>query len=174
MEALDNDDWFDDATQETKGRLLRVLLPFTQMLPMFTWANAFETCFFAAPAPCLTYFEVWVEEEKGISTWDVLKATPALVRIYTACASPTSIDSAALQSITTALRNGGLQNLEEVEMANFDMSGGDVRDFLIALVGSGCAKRLTYLQFIDCGFSNSFGTFQAWTQAGSVKPNTCS
>jgi len=70
---------------------------------MFTWENAFEACFLAAPAPCLTCLGVCVEEEKGVSTWNVLKAAPALVRIEIACASQTSIDAAALQSISTGL-----------------------------------------------------------------------
>jgi len=39
---------------------------------------------------------------------------------------------------------------------NFDMSGGDVRDFPIALVYSDYAKRLRCFQFIDFEFSNGF------------------
>jgi len=129
-------------------RLLRALLLFTKALPVLTWKEAFEACFLEAPAPHLS-FEVWVGEEKGVFTWNVLKAAPALVRIDIGYAGQTP-GAIALQSITTALRNGALQNLQEVVLRYCDLSGGGVRDLTIALAGSGCAKPLTCLKFIHC------------------------
>jgi Ran GTPase-activating protein (RanGAP) involved in mRNA processing and transport len=81
----------------------------------------------------------------------MLEAAPALVTIVMGCRDQISNGTAALQSITTALRNGALQSLQGVVLVNFDLNVEDVKDFTIALGGVSCAKRLTCLMFINCG-----------------------
>lgn len=47
FECIDGkgDDWFDDATLETRIRLLHALLPSVKELPLFTWVPALEAPF---------------------------------------------------------------------------------------------------------------------------------
>jgi len=141
LEGIGNDHWFDEATLETEIRLLRAMLPFTKVLPALTWESAFEPCFIEAPAPYLTRIEVALQGDRGVFSWKVFEAAPALVSILIGCVNQIPNGTTALQS---ALRNGALQKLEEMAMINFE----DVRDFAIALTGSGCAKRLTCFPFI--------------------------
>lgn len=133
LEGIGNDHWFDDATLETKIRLLRALLPIAKELPAFTWENAFEACFLQAPALYLTCIEVAFEDDRGFFSWRMLEAAPALVTIVMGCRDQISNGTAALQSITTALRTGALQSLQGVVLINFDLNVADVKDFTIAL-----------------------------------------
>jgi hypothetical protein len=92
-----------------------------------------------------------LEGDRGVFSWKVFEAAPALVSVLIGCVNQIPNGTTALKAVTTALRNGAFKKLAEVAMINFDLNVEEVRDFAIALEGAECAKRLTCLTFINCG-----------------------
>ena len=80
----------------------------------------------------------------------MLEAAPALERLSNNGSQQPPLGAAALRSVSMAMRNGALQNLEEVALRRCTLGDGDIRDFADALEHSDCAKRLRQLTFISC------------------------
>jgi hypothetical protein len=101
----------------------------------------------------------WNEwSEAGTFSWKVLEAAPALemVRLYYTQEeneTPHASGAPVLQCLTEALRNSGLQRLEEVRLGGWILGDNDLMGFADALEESGCATQLVNMTFIDCEFS---------------------
>jgi hypothetical protein len=93
---------------------------------------------------------MWLADDVAGFSWNVLAAAPAVKRISIQGSEPTPLGVAALRPVNAALRNGALQELEEVVLRKCALGDGDIREFLDALKESGCAKRLTTLAFLFC------------------------
>jgi hypothetical protein len=85
------------------------------------------------------------------SSWDVLEAAPARVRVEFWSEDSTSHGSTALQTLSVALHHGALKNLQDVYLWKCGLHDGDVVNFMDALEASGGAKRMEALIFEDSG-----------------------
>jgi len=121
--------------------LLRILLPSVVELQTFTWNWAFETCFLEVQAPYLKCITIFLENKQVTFSWNMLAAAPALVRIN--LLNAWLFEELVLQVVTAALKYGALQNIQNITHHTCPLEDGDViKDFLVALEESGCAKKM--------------------------------
>lgn len=138
----------------TQVRLLRVLLPSVKKVGHLVWNSAFEDCFREVQAPYLTWFHVSLEENGPVFSCDVLWAAPSLEKIVVWSRVHGNISGAtALQSVSAVLRDGGLNNLEGVEMMDCFVRDEDYVQFLNALEKSYSLRRIRCLWFEGCEIS---------------------
>lgn len=154
LECLELNCWFDRASLAARGRLLRVLLPSVVELQTVTWNRAFESCFLEARAPYLKCVIIFLENEQVTFSWNMLAAAPALasVNIFN---NGWLFEESALQVVTAASRHGALQNLQNIVLYGCHLKDGDVKDFLVALEESGCAKQVERLCLDNCEVDNN-------------------
>lgn len=105
----------------------------------------------------LTKFEIIVEDEESVFSPMVLEAAPALQKLQITCSadgeSRRGPSSQALHSITTVLRNGALQHLEQVVFEGLILGDADFQRLVDALEASECAKVMNLLDFGPCELS---------------------
>jgi len=163
--------FLDDVPPAARIRLFRALLPSLEALPgSLFWHDAFPPCFVEVQAPHMEEFKLWLEDNVTGFTfpWQTFIAAPALSLVEFGghddfewlyiLASIAAIGLLVqetvevLRSLTTALRRGALQNLRRVGISNCNISNVDFKEFVEALVYSGCAERMVSLKFKYCGF----------------------
>lgn len=69
-------------------------------------------------ASYLTEFVIWLENDGGVFSCNVLEAAPALAKLSVTSDFPILLGAAALQYITAALHHGALQNLQTLSLWN--------------------------------------------------------
>jgi len=138
------------------GRLLRILLPSVVELQTFTWNRAFESCFLEVQAPDLKCITIFLENEQVNFSWNMLAAAPALVRIN--LLKSWLFKKLVLQVVTSScgFKLWCVAEHENITLHTCPLEDGDlIKDFLVALEESGCAKKMICPCLDNCEVDNN-------------------
>lgn len=142
--------WLEYGSLPTRTRLLRALLPSLHKLSPFTWNPAFDSCFIDTRPPCLETLRVYAVDDASVPSRGVLESVPLLSE-FGIWHVNMNLGGDALQPLIAALCGGiGLQKLESIIFAGFDLNHVLFNVFLESLGGSACGEGLLRMSFEGC------------------------
>jgi len=88
---------------------------------------------------------------------EVFLTAPMLRRVHlTSVPTLIHLGTAALRSVSAALRRGALQQLNRLKLNGANLGEANFKDFLNALEYSVCIGRLQWLAFHNCGMDREY------------------